>query len=182
MLTVNVSGEEFFDEDKAEFISTEVLTLKLEHSLVSLSKWESKFRKPFLGPVQKSSEEIYGYVEAMIISGDFSPEVYSQMSKENLDAISDYMASQQSATTFVEPPGQKARGRSEVITSELIYFWMVSYNVPFECETWHLNRLFALLRICNIKTSNEKKMSPNEVAAQQRTLNAQRRAELGTKG
>jgi hypothetical protein len=116
----------------------------------------------------------------MILNEDFPDDIISRLSQRNLDQINAYIESKESATTFGKLPEQKARG--EIITSELIYYWMVAFTIPFECETWHLNRLFALVRICNIKNSKPKKMSKSELAMRNRELNAQRRAELNTRG
>lgn len=182
MLKIIVLGGEFYDEKSEEFVYSEDVVLELEHSLVSLSKWESKFRKPFLGIEEKTDEEVIGYIEAMTLSGNFTQDIAQRLTTDQVTSINEYIASPESATTFSEAATRGGRGRSEVITSELIYYWMTVYNVPFECENWHLNRLFALLRICNIKNSKEKKMSRNAAAAQQRSLNAQRRAQLGTSG
>lgn len=178
-LIIIVSGEAF-DEAKGEFITVDEVTLELEHSLVSLSKWESIHNKPFLGPGAKTSKEILDYIEAMVISDNFSMEVVANLSKENTDKINDYISSNQSATTFNDP--RKSSSRSEVITSELIYYWMTAYQIPFECECWHLNRLFALIQICNIKNSKQTNMPKSEAAAAQRSLNESRKAALGTKG
>ncbi len=117
-----------------------------------------------------------------MLTPTFSSEMFDKFTKKNFDDINEYIGSSQSATTFVETRHDKARRSGEVVTAELIYFWMVSYNVPFECEHWNLNRLFALLRICGIKNSKEKKMSKGEVAARNREINAARRAQLGTSG
>lgn len=182
MLTIIVNGGEFFNERTQEFLYSEDLVLELEHSLASLSKWESKFRKPFLSTTDKTDAEVQGYVEAMTLSSNFSPEVFSRLTTANLEEINDYVSSPYSATTFNEYGESKSRSRPEIITSELIYYWMTIYNIPFECEHWHLNRLFALLRICNIKNSKEKKMSRSAAAAQQRALNEQRKEQLGTRG
>ena len=180
MLRIIVPEQEFYDEIKEEFITHPSFVLELEHSLVSLSKWESEFEKSFLSLGDKTSDEVFGYVRAMIISKKFPPEILSRLSQDNLDQINSYIESKQSATTFGEMPERKGRG--EIITSELIYYWMVAFNIPFECQYWHLNRLFALIRICNIKNSKPKKMGRRELAARNRELNAQRRAELGTRG
>ena len=182
MLKLIVSGEELFDEATETFSSFDDVVLDLEHSLVSLSKWESIYQKPFLGPDTKTPEEMLGYIKAMIMTPDFLPDVIYRLSNENLQEINDYISSNQSATTFNELLEDKGRGRAEVITSELIYYWLVSFTIPFECETWHLNRLFSLIRICNIKNSKEKKMSRSELNARNRALNAERRTRLGTKG
>lgn len=180
MLRLVVLGEELYDEVTESFNTVGDFTLDLEHSLVSLSKWESEFQKPFLSPGQKTNKEVYDYIKAMIISEDFPSDIVYTLSQENLQQINDYIESKQSATTFGEMPPNS--GRSEVITSELIYYWMVAFNIPFECETWHLNRLFALIRICNVKNSKPKKMSRNQLAQRNRELNTQRKAQLGTTG
>lgn len=180
MLSIVLSGEEFFDEETEEFKSVGDFILEMEHSLVSLSKWESKFQKPFLGPASKSPDEIIAYVEAMVLNSIVPENWWQRLSKKNLEQINEYIESKQSATTFGTIPEHKGRG--ETITSELIYYWMVMFNIPFECEKWHLNRLFALIRICNVKNSKPKKMSKNEIAQRNRELNAQRRAQYNTTG
>ncbi len=148
MLTITLLGKELFDEEIEEFITISDVVLDLEHSLVSLSKWESKFQKPFLGPDVKSSEEMIGYIEAMILTRNYPTDFWQRLTKEKMDQINAYIESNQSATIFGQMPERRARG--EVITSELIYYWLVAFNVPFECERWHLNRLFALIRILNV--------------------------------
>lgn len=180
MLKLLISSEEFFNEETSEFTTTPDLVLELEHSLLSMSKWESKFKKPFLGPGEKTLEETMGYIESMIISDNADSSVLNQMNNDHFAQINSYIASVESATTFNTP--QKARGIPEVITSELVYYWMISFNIPFECETWHLNRLFSLIQICNIKNSNPKKIPKNEIAARNRALNEQRKAQLNTTG
>lgn len=182
MFKLILTGAEYYDEELAEFKYSEETVLELEHSLAALSKWEAKFGKPFLGTEEKTDEEVKGYIEAMMLSPNFTPNMFDQFTKQNYEDINAYIGSPQSATTFVETRQDKARRAGETVTSELIYFWMVSYNVPFEAENWNLNRLFALLRICGIKNSKEKKMSKGEIAARNRELNAARRAQLGTSG
>ena len=180
MLKLVVLGTEYFNEETETFETVGDFELELEHSLISLSKWESKFQKPFLTSTKKTSAEILSYVEAMIITQNFPEGIVERFDQRNLQQVNDYIESKESATTFGAMP--ERRGRGEIITSELIYYWMVAFNIPFECEQWHLNRLFALIRICNIKNSKPKKMSRNEMAARNRELNARRRAELNTKG
>lgn len=179
MLKIVVSDEGFNDSTQT-FEPVDPVELELEHSLVSLSKWESKHQKPFLSSEQKTSEEIYDYLQAMVLTPGVDPDVLLRCSQDNIDLIQVYIDSSQSATTFGMMPDRQ--GPSEVITSELIYYWMVAFNIPFECQYWHLNRLFALVRICNIKNSKPRKMSRHEIAQRNRDLNAQRRAELGTSG
>lgn len=180
MLTIIVPGIEFFDEQKQEFVTHGDTKVELEHSLLSVSKWESKFQKPFLAPGTKTTEEILWYVKAMVLSDGFSDELLNKFSEKNFTQINEYINSSESATTFTDH--SKKVGRSEIVTSELIYYWMVAFTIPFECETWHLNRLFSLIRICSIKNSKPKKMSRAEIAAQHRELNEQRKKKLGTSG
>lgn len=180
MFTIIVPGVEMYDEQSEEFITQGDVVLDLEHSLVSLSKWESKFNKPFLSTETKTQVETYGYIEAMILTPNYPKNFWMHLSSDNLTQINEYIEAAQSATTFGQMPERKGRG--ETITSELIYYWMITFNIPSEYQHWHLNRLFALIRICNVKQSKPKKMSRSEVAMRNRELNAQRRAQHGTKG
>jgi len=183
MLRLTVAEEEFYDEEAEEFRTSGGFIVEFEHSLLSLSKWEAKFQKPFLIAEEKTPEEIRGYIEAMIISNT-SPDVIHQLSAQHLKEINAYLESPQSATTIHHAPGASSYKRPEIITSELIYYWMVAFTIPFEAETWHLNRLFSLIQICSIKNSNESNsgaLNP-DAAAQQRALNAQRKKEWGTTG
>lgn len=181
MLRIIIESAELYDEEENLFTKVEDdVVIDLEHSLLSVSKWESIYNKPFLSSEQKNSEEILGYIEAMMIDPNLDPDVLKKLSRVNVEQIQNYIDSTQSATTFGEMP--ERRGPSEVITSELIYYWMVAFTIPFECERWHLNRLFALIRICNIKNSKPKKLSRTELARKNAELNAKRRKELGTSG
>jgi hypothetical protein len=180
MLTITVGANEIFDEGAGTFGTHGGIELQLEHSLVSLSKWESDHEKPFLGKSDKTREEILDYVRCMILTPNPPGDFLQRLSKENLEAINAYIERKMTATWFSEQPG--APKTREVITSELIYYWMTVFNIPFECEAWHLNRLFTLIRIANVKQGKPKKMSRGEVAARNRELNAQRKAQLGTKG
>lgn len=180
MLKITVPGTEFFVEETSEFDMADPVDLHLEHSLISLSKWESKYLRPFLGKEGKSTQELFYYIEAMIVSDNYPENIAQRFSQPNIDTINAYIDSAQSATIFGTMPEQKGRG--EVITSELIYYWMVAFNIPFEVETWHLNRLFALIRICNLKNSNPKKRSRGEVARERAEINRKRREQLGTSG
>lgn len=180
MLEIKVILKEHVDEDGSSIIIDESVVLQLEHSLVSLSKWESFFKKPFLAAEKKTPEQILWYIKAMVLTEEVAPEVFQKLSKQNLKEINDYIADKQTATWFSERSSQ-ARA-NEIITAEIIYFWMISLNVPFECQHWHLNRLLTLIRVINEKNSPPKKMSKEELIAQRTELNARRRAESGSKG
>lgn len=180
MLTIQVPIDEGFDNETQKFVVTETFELVLEHSLVSISKWESKFQKPFLGPDEKTSEEMQFYLDAMCLSPDVPPGVWYKLSAANTQAIKDYIDSSQTATTFRETGPSRSSG--EIITAELIYYWMVALEIPFECQHWHLNRLLTLVKVCNLKNQPAKKMSRQSAAKQQRDLNAKRRAQLGSAG
>jgi len=180
MLTITVPGVEMFDEESQEFTTVGDVVLELEHSLVSLSKWESIFEKPFLEVEDKTSAEVFGYIKAMTLTPKVPGEVYQKLSNENVLAINAHIDAKMTATWFNETPG--APQTREVITADLIYYWMTVFSIPFECETWHLNRLFTLIRVCNIKQAKPKKMSRAEVAARNRELNEQRKSQLGSKG
>lgn len=180
MLKIVVIGTEYFDDDTQTFDTVGDVEIELEHSLLSLSKWESKFQKPFLSNAPRTPEEVLYYVEAMVTTTNYPPDIVGRFDQKNLDAINAYIESKESATTFGTMP--ERRGRGEVITAELIYYWMVAFNIPFECERWHLNRLFALIRICNIKNSKPTKMSRHEAVTRNRELNAKRKEQYNTKG
>lgn len=180
MLRFKVVTSENFDEETSEFIEATSFELELEHSLVSLSKWESEWEIPFLSSNKKTMEQVQSYILCMDLRGDLTIEMLSRLSSEHFDRINKYIDAKRTATTVREPP---RKGPSEVVTSELIYYWMTALAIPVEFENWHLYRLLTLIKVCNIKNSPGKnKMSPSEVAAQNKSLNEQRRRETGSKG
>lgn len=180
MLKVIVPGQEIFDEATSTFQYTDSFVLELEHSLVSLSKWESEWEKPFLGKGEKTDEETLGYVRAMTLTPNVPPEVFSNLTSENILEINAYINAKMSATWFADQT--KAGSSNEVITAELIYYWMTAMAIPLQCEEWHLNRLFTLIKVTNEKNKPAKKMSRRELAARNSRLNAERLARHGTAG
>ena len=180
MLELIVPMSEGFNEETQEFVTVDAFKLEMEHSLVSLSKWESEFQKPFLHTKDKTAEEIYRYVKLMTLTPDVPDEVFLALTERNVREIDAYLDSKQTATWFTEDPNQKPS--QEIITSEVIYYWMFSSGIDKSCEEWNLNRLFTLIKVFSEKNKPQKKMSKAKLAQQHRDLNAQRRAQLGTTG
>ena len=178
MLEIKIDGGELFDEGKEEFITINPQVLKLEHSLVSISKWESKWHKPFLSNDNKTQDEIIDYIKCMTIN-KVDDLIYLSLSQDNYNEIEKYIDDPMTATTIKDINQKKSH---ETVTSELIYYWMVALEIPFECEKWHINRLLTLVRICNIKNQPAKKMSNREIYNQNRLLNEARRKKYHTKG
>jgi hypothetical protein len=173
-------GEEYFDDEKEEFVYPNVVILQLEHSLVSISKWESKWHKPFLTKDAKSEEETLDYVKCMVLNEHIPDEVYAFFTKDHVNQINNYIQDSMTATTFSNESG--AKGKKEIITSELIYYWMVVLNIPSEYQYWHLNRLLTLIKVCNVKNTPPKKRSQREIMNQYEALNRARREKLNSKG
>ena len=180
MLRITVPGQEFYDEEKNEFITTKPITLQLEHSLVSLSKWESKWHKPFLSRDPKTKEETQDYIRCMTVNHDVDPYVYSAITDDMIAKINAYIDDPMTATTFSNMKNE-TRGR-KVVTAEELYYSMIAMDIPFECQKWHLNRLMTLIRVCSIRNAPSKKMGKKEQARMYSSLNASRRAKLGTRG
>jgi len=181
MLKLEIPIKEWFDDSTSRFVVGEAITLEFEHSLASLSKWESFFEKPFLGSDEKTREETLWYVQnAMLLTPNVSQDVLSRFSKENFDTINEYINAKQTATWFRET--EHKRPSREIVTAEVIYHWMVSYKIWLECEHWHLNRLLTLIKVCNEKAAPPKKMNRREQIAERQKLNAQRKAQYGIGG
>lgn len=179
MLKLTIPKSEDFNERTSEFeIHTEVV-VELEHSLVSLSKWESKWEKPFLGEDEKSDEQTLDYIKFMCLDENLPEEVFSRFTTTMFERVRDYIQASMTATWFKEDKGRPSR---EVITSEIIYYWMIQNNVPVEFQHWHLNRLITLLKVCSHKNKPPEKMNPRDAAAKQRALNEARKAKYNTSG
>ena len=172
--------DEGWDEEKQEFVEPAYKVLQLEHSLISISKWESKWCKSFFSRQAKTYEETIDYIKCMTITKNVDKEVYSRLTRSNIDQINKYIEAPMTATYFSEEKnGQQSR---ETVTSELIYYWMIALNIPFECQKWHFNRLVTLIKVCNIKNQPPKKMSKSAIMSRNAALNAARRKQLNTKG
>ena len=181
ILEIVVPETTLWNDTEELFIPVKETPLQLEHSLISLSKWEAKWCKPFITAKQKSDEETRDYIQCMNLGKKVDPNVFLCLTKENIDQIDHYIDAPMSATVF--SGGGSGRGPDgSQITSELIYYWMVAYNIPLACEKWHLNRLITLIRICDIKNKPAKKMSVTDVISQNAELNALRRKQQNTKG
>lgn len=182
MLTITIPSVELWDEKNSEFKYQKGATIALEHSLVSLSKWEAKWRKPFLNAKEpKTTEETIDYVRCMTLTQNVDPKVYNNLTNENIKQINSYIDAPMTATWFSND-NSKGKGFREQITAELIYYWMIALNIPFECQKWHLNRLFTLIKVCNIKNQPPKKRSKKELMRRNAALNAARRKKLNTRG
>lgn len=185
MLKIVVPKAELNDPETADFYYTKETVLTLEHSLVSLSKWESKWKVPFLNNNHITEAQLRDYIECMTITQNVDPMVYYALTQENLTEVLKYIEDPMTATTITEKNtsrfGPAARG-AKIITNELIYYWMTALNIPFECQKWHLNRLMTLIRVASIEQQPPKKMNPRSIMAQNKSLNAARRARLGSKG
>lgn len=180
MLRITIPAVEQWDEQKQEFVYTKEQTLQLEHSLVSLSKWESKWCKAFLTKKEKTYEETLDYIKCMTITQNVDPDVYSRLTRDNIRKVDEYIEAPMTATFFSED--KNGRPSREIITAELIYYWMITLNIPFECQKWHLNRLLTLIRVCNIKNAPSKKKSKKEIMSRNAALNAARRKQLNSRG
>ena len=187
MLQLTIPEMKLFNSGNNEFIVRKEQVLQLEHSLVSISNWEKKWHKPFLDAKQKTDEETADYVRCMTLTQHVDPETYQYLDPATIKKIMDYIEDPMTATWFAEDKqsnkGKKNKSPSrEVVTSELIYYWMIELQIPVEFQKWHLNRLITLIKVCNLKKSPPKKMSKRELLNRNRELNEKRKAELQTRG
>lgn len=178
-LTLYVDSTELYDSSTRTFIQVKPHKLVLEHSLISISKWESKHHKMWLESKDKTGSELLDYIRCMTINGDVPPTVYYALSRQNLSDILAYMDDPMTASNVYDPP---SKGHSELVSSELIYYWMIQYGIPFECEKWHINRLLMLIKICTRKNSVMSKADKKAMDQRRAAINAQRKARLNTRG
>lgn len=182
MLTLTI-GEEMWDEANNEFVLNDPIVLHLEHSLYAISLWESKWQKSFLNNKNMSPEQFLDYIRCMTLDENVDPKVYDRLTPAQHNEILKYMENRMSATWFTEDGLKKGPQHSnEVVTSELVYYWMSALQIPFECDKWHYNRLMTLIRIAEIKNQPPKKMSKSQIMSRNAALNQTRRAKMGSKG
>lgn len=180
MLPLYIPERELWDEAKQEIIYTKSAAIHLEHSLISISNWEMKWHVPYFDEM-KTDEQALDYIKCMTIEKNIDDSVYLGLTMDNIKAINEYMLDPMTATTIFEIK-DKQKPKQKKITSELIYYWMIQFGIPFTCEKWHINRLIMLIRVCSEENKPKKKRSAQEIAAEQRALNAARRAKYNTKG
>jgi len=176
MLEINITTEDSFDETTNKFVATSSVAVHLEHSLAAVSKWESIWEVPFLGKKEKTPEQTLSYVKTMVLDDNLPPEIFQKLVENHLEEVNTYVTANMTATTINTDPNAPAS--REVVTSELIYYWMISMNIPVEFEHWHLNRLLTLVRVINLKNSPKKKMSAKERSQ----LNKSRQEQYKTRG
>ena len=180
MLSIKIDETEIYDDTNNEFITVKAQTLLMEHSLISISKWEKKYHKSFLHNVDKFTlEEKLYYYKCMTITQNVDTTIYQCLGAKNIRKINDYINDPMTATTF--PPSNSPKSR-DIITNEIIYYRMLKFGIPFECEKWHLNQLLTLINVCSVKEGPVKKMGPGELASRNRALNAKRRKQFNSKG
>jgi hypothetical protein len=185
MITIHIpasDAKDYWDPKKEEFVTvpaTKAYDLMLEHSLISISKWEAKWHVPFISKEKRTEEQTIYYIKCMTINSGVPDSAYEHLTSDDIIKISDYINDPMTATTVAEDHG---KGNREVVTSELIYYWMTALQIPFECEKWHLNRLLKLIAVCNAKNTPPKKMGKNEIMQRNKALNAARRAKYNSKG
>lgn len=180
MKSITIPGGELWDERHRKFIYPKEQTIQIEHSLVSLKKWESKWNKPFLGNESMSSEQIIDYIRCMTITQNVDPMIYYNLTPEMIKEISDYIQAPMTATWFGEEDQKHHSQR--IVTAEVIYYWMISHQIPMECQKWHLNQLLTLIRVCNAENAPRKKLSHQELIARNRAINQRNRKKYNSKG
>lgn len=180
MLTIHVPSAKFWDEEKEVFIRTKDTTLKMEHSLISISKWEAKWHIPFY-ETEKTAEQVMSYLQCMTLNQDVDPLVYGALTVEQVNEINAYISDSMTATKIYSED-DKPGTNNQKITSELIYYWMIKFGIPESFEKWHLNRLLMLIRVISEEEKPKKKLSQRELMARHKAINAKRRAERKSRG
>jgi len=187
MLKIKIPEQDLWDEEQEKFIPIKKeVTLMLEHSLLSISKWEQIWKKPFLSKQELTEEESLSYIQCMCINGIEDIKYYKALTKKDLLLINKYLEDPMTATFFNE---KKKKEKKRIITNELIYYWMIACNIPKECEKWHINRLLTLIKVCNEETEAQEKnyktkgKRPSKSYISERdALNAIRREKMHSRG
>lgn len=182
MLEIYIEPQEFLNEETNEIIRVPDAKLQLEHSLISIKKWESKWHKPFLGKAEKTNEELLDYIRCMSLTSNINPLVFQYLPPHIMVEIINYIKDPMTATWFNTNSIGASKSSMETITNEIIYYWMIKFGVPFECQKWHIEQLLALIKTISIKDAPSKKMSKQEELAQRKALNAKRRAQMKSRG
>lgn len=181
MLLVSIKEQRLWDEKKEEFILLKPAEFEIEHSLSAVKKWESKYKKPFFGREEKTIEDILNYIRCMTLTRGVDPDVYNYIPQENLKEILEYIGDSMTASWFSKTPEEKG-GKREIVTAELVYYWMITLQIPLECENWHLNQLFTLIRVFAVKNGKNNKMNKKDAAAYREAINQANRARFKSKG
>lgn len=181
MLELYVPPNEIYLEDKEEFFYFKGGKLQLEHSLISIRKWEAKHHKPYLS-TDKTKEEILSYIKCMVLNREVDPIIYLFLTNEMIEKVAKYIEDPMTATWFNDSKIGASKRSNEVITAEIVYYWMISLHIPMEFERWHFNQLTTLIKVVSIKSSPPKKLTPQEAAEERARLNAERRAKFHTNG
>lgn len=180
MLTITIPETELYDEKTNTFFTTQKKTIKLEHSLISASLWEAKWKRCFTSKPPSTAEETIDYIKCMCLDKNIDDLVFRAIPMEEYQKVLDYIADPMTATKITDR--SNSRGNSEQLTTEVIYFYMTAFNIPFSCEKWHLNRLLTLIKVCSIKNGGDQKMGKHDIMNQNKALNAARRAKMHSKG
>lgn len=186
----SIPKQEFFNESTGEFMEQEPIKggrIQLEHSLISLQNWEKKWHKPFLGKglknEEKTTEEILDYIRCMTLTPGVDPEIYKYIPESEIKRIKEYIDNPMTATWFSEKNGGAGNGgKRQIVTAEIIYYWMITLQIPPEYRKWHLNQLLTLIRVISIENAPKKKMNKNDILRQNAQLNAARRAKHNSRG
>lgn len=178
MLELRTQDQEFYDDEHG-FIEIPGGSYVLEHSLISVSKWESKWHIPFLSTEEKTDEQVRDYIRCMFVKPPKHKDAYLYFSLETIREIAEYINEPMTATTFSE---LSKRGGFQIITNEVIYYWMVACNIPFECDKWHLNRLLTLIKVVSLEMNPKKQMDTRDILEQNRRINEMRKKKYNTNG
>ena len=181
-ISIKIPDTELWDPTKEEFIQVKGQVLTLEHSLLSVDKWESKWKKPYLSDEKKTALEVLDYIRCMTITKNVNPFIYYAIPSEELERSNTYISDSMTATTINNRKDQRGSRKRDIITSEIIYWQMTQLNIPLEWEKRHLNKLLTLIQVAAIKSESPQKMSKNDIAKQNSRLNAARRKRLGSRG